>query len=157
MKSHKMGSLMKELKTKNLIKTLREGKYFPKPSKRVLIPKANGKTRPISSPSGDDKLVQEVVRMILEAIYEPIFSKDSHGFRPNHSCHTALEQINTWHGVVWWVEFDIKSFFDSIDHKIIVEILKKKIADERFLQLIRRMLRAGYLEDWTLAKILKIL
>ena len=132
---------------KNLIKLLKEGRYFPKPSQRTLIPKANGKMRPISSPSGDDKLIQEVVRMILEAIYESIFSDDSHGFRPNRSCHTALEKINTWSGTIWWIEFDVKGCFDNIDHLILVKILKKKIDDEKFLQLIRRMLRTAYSGD----------
>ena len=132
----------------NLIKLLKEGRYFPKPSKRIFIPKANGKLRPLSIPSGDDKLVQEVVRIILETIYEPIFSENSHGFRPNHSCHTALEHINTWTGTVWLIEFDIKGFYDNIDHTIMVKILEKKIDDVKFLQIIRRMLRAGYMEDW---------
>lgn len=135
-------------RVKNLIKLLKEGRYFPKPSKRRLIPKANGKMRPISSPSGDDKLVQEVVRMVLERIYEPIFSDDSHGFRPNRSCHTALEQINTWTWTIWWLEFDIRGCFDNIDNTILLKILEKKIDDEKFLQLIRRMLRAGYMENW---------
>ncbi|MEW6734292.1 MAG: reverse transcriptase/maturase family protein, partial [Acidobacteriota bacterium] len=136
----------------NLIKLLKEGRYFPKPSKRIFIPKANGKLRPLSIPSGDDKLVQEVVRIILEMIYEPIFSENSHGFRPGYSCHTALEHINTWTGTVWLIEFDIKGFYDNIDHTIMVQILEKKIDDARFLQIIRRMLRAGYMEDWKFHK-----
>jgi group II intron reverse transcriptase/maturase len=135
-------------RVKNLIKLLKEGRYFPKPSRRSLIPKANGKMRPISSSSGDDKLVQEVVRMILEAIYDPIFSRDSHGFRPNHSCHTALESINTWTGAIWFIEFDIKDFFCSIEHKTLIKILQEKIDDVRFIQIINRMLRAGYVEQW---------
>jgi group II intron reverse transcriptase/maturase len=136
----------------SLIKQLKAGSYFPKPSKRIGIPKANGKRRPLGIPSGDDKLVQEVVRMILETIYEPIFSDHSHGFRPDHSCHTALETINTWKGVTWLIEFDIKGFYDHIDHQILVQILAKKIDDAKFLQLIRRMLRAGYMEDWKFHK-----
>jgi group II intron reverse transcriptase/maturase len=136
----------------NLIKLLKEGKYFPKPSKRILIPKANGKLRPLSIPSGDEKLIQEVVRMILEAIYEPIFSKNSHGFRPNHSCHTALKNITSWQGTIWIIEFDIKGFYDNIDHTKMMQILEKKIHDVKFLQIIRRMLKAGYMEKWKFHK-----
>lgn len=139
-------------RVKNLIKLLKEGRYFPKPSKRILIPKGNGKWRPISIPSGDDKLVQEVVRIILETIYEPVFSEDSHGFRPSRSCHTALEHVNTWTGAVWLIEFDIKSFYDTIHQSTLVNVLEKKVDDAKFLQIIRRMLRAGYMEGWKLRK-----
>src|SRR5579859_2299984 len=100
-------------------------------------------------PTGDDKLVQEVVRILLEKIYEPIFCKTSHGFRPEHSPHTALQQIDqTWNGTRWIVKVDIQSFFDSMSHEVLMSLLKKKIEDKRFLALIRQMLKAGYLEEW---------
>jgi RNA-directed DNA polymerase len=99
-------------------------------------------------PSGDDKLVQEVVRMLLEQIYEPIFSNWSHGFRPNRSCHTALKQVERWDGTKWLVEVDIKGFFDNIDHDVMVQLLEKKIDDQRFIDLIKTFLKAGYVEDW---------
>jgi group II intron reverse transcriptase/maturase len=140
---------MSEEKIEQIIGLMRNERYRFSPARRIYIPKKNGRLRPLGLPSWSDKLVGEVVRLLLEAIYEPQFSRWSHGFRRNRGCHTALRDIqNTWTGTTWFIEGDISDCFGSLDHEILLGILAEKIHDQRFLRLIRNMLKAGYLEDW---------
>ena len=136
-------------KIQRIVEALRHERYRFRPVRRTFIPKKNGKLRPLGLPSWSDKLVGEVVRLLLEAYYEPTFSDYSHGFRPGRGCHSALREVErTWTGTVWFVEGDISDCFGSLDHEVMLKILGEKILDNRFLRLIRNMLTAGYLEDW---------
>lgn len=133
-----------------IISMLKDHSYQPNPARREYIKKKNSdKKRPLGIPSTDDKLVQEIVRMILEAIYEPNFSDKSHGFRPNRSCHTALLSLKTYfNGAKWIIEGDIKACFDSFNHHVLIDILRRKIHDEYFISLMWKLLKAGYMEQW---------
>ena len=138
-----------EAKVEKLIASLADESYCPKPSRRIYLKKPNGKHRPLGIPSFSDKLVQEVLRMVLEAVYEPIFLETSHGFRPGKSCHTALCYARyNLNGTRWFIEGDIKGCFDNINHEVLIRCIQKKIKDARLMKLIHKFLKAGYLEDF---------
>jgi retron-type reverse transcriptase len=138
-------------KIDTVIEALRYERYQWKPARRVYIEKKHStKKRPLGMPTWSDKLLQEVLRMILNAYYEPQFSPHSHGFRPKRGCHTALREIYyNWQGTTWFIEGDISQCFDSLDHELLISTLSERIHDGRFLHLVRELLEAGYMEEWT--------
>lgn len=140
---------MSQDKIQAIIEYIRHESYIWSPTKRVYIPKKNARQRLRGLPTWSDKLLQEVMRILLEAYYEPQFLDHSHGFRPERGCHTALREIwGKWTGVIWFIEGDISGCFDNINQKVLLDILREKIQDERFIRLISNMLDAGYMEDW---------
>lgn len=135
----------------NIIGEMRDQSFQFTRAKRIFIPKANGGQRPLSVPSARDKIVQEVLRLILECIYEgttPSFLDCSHGFRANRGTHTCLKQVRLWHATDWFIEGDIKSCFDLIDHQKLIEIISRRVSDKRFTDLLWKALKAGYLEGY---------
>lgn len=136
-------------KINNISEALRSERYRWTSVRRTYIPKSNGKQRALGIPEWKDKVIQEVLRSILEAYYEPQFSDSSHGFRPYHSPSTALTIVQKrWKGTKWWIEGDLESYFDTIDHDILLDILGRNIQDQRLLKLLRGFLKAGYMENW---------
>ncbi|MEX5713976.1 reverse transcriptase/maturase family protein, partial [Parafrankia sp. FMc6] len=136
-------------KIDRIIDAVRHERYRWKPVKRVHIPKKSGKLRPLGLPTWSDKLVAEVVRLLLEAYYDVQFSDRSHGFRPGRGCHTALsEVVDVWKGTHWFIEGDISRCFEELDHQVMLDTVGERIHDSRFLRLLGAMLQAGYLEDW---------
>src|SRR5579864_1229617 len=132
-----------------IIEAVRHERYEWLPARRVSIPKKHGKKRPLGMPVWSDKLLQEVIRMLLNAYYEPQFSDRSHGFRPQRGCHSALAEIyHKWKGIVWFIEGDISSCFDKLSHELLLETLEENIHDARFIRLVKNLLDAGYMEDW---------
>jgi group II intron reverse transcriptase/maturase len=136
-------------KIRRIVAVVRAEQWRWMPVKRIHIPKRDGKRRALGLPSLSDKLLAEVIRMLLNAYYDVQFSDHSHGFRPGRGCHTALgEVVDVWNGTHWFIEGDIAQCFDSLNHQVMLETMGEKILDNRFLRLIDGMLKAGYLEDW---------
>jgi len=136
-------------KIDTIIQAIKRERYQWQPARRTYLLKKNGKKRPLGMPVWSDKLLAEVMRMILDAYFDGTFSDHSHGFRSERGCHTALGEIyHTWKGTVWIIEGDIADCFGSLDHELILSALGEHIQDGRFLGLVKKLLDAGYLEEW---------
>jgi group II intron reverse transcriptase/maturase len=135
-------------KIRKLTLELKNETFQFKPSQKLWIPKANGNWRPIGIPTTLDKIVQKAMALLLELIYEPDFSRFSHGFRPNRGYHTALKQLSGWSGTQWAIEGEIKGgFFDNVNHHLLASLLQKKIGDQQFIDLYWKLVKAGYVEE----------
>lgn len=140
-----------EMNLDSLVERLKKKSYKPQPARRVEIPKDNGKTRPLSIYCYEDKLVQEALKRILEAVFEPHFYDEMMGFRPNRSCHMALRRLNVMiedRPTNYVLDADIKGFFDHIDHEWAVKFIESRIKDPNITRLVRRMLKAGIMKDY---------
>jgi group II intron reverse transcriptase/maturase len=131
----------------DLVEEMRSGAYRPSPVKRVPIPKKGDKVRPLGIPTVRDWIVQSVLKLLLEAIYEKRFSWNSHGYRPGKSVHTVAANLRKWHGISWFIEGGIIRYFDNVDHHVLMEIVGRVIKDRRVLELMWRFLRSGVVID----------
>lgn len=131
-------------KIKNIIQKLKDRSFKFKPLRRIAIPKSNGKMRYLGIPSPTDKIVQEVMKDILQEVFEPLFKDSNHGFRPNRGCHTALKKIKEWTGITWIIQGDLKGYFDNIDYLILEKLIKKQISDQNMNDLYWKLVKAGY-------------